>query len=107
VHYNTSKKWKKRSCYIPPEKVAYIKFNDDRYFLYYEPLIKDFASINNKHPETSRYELLSKASNILQEIGWPQSYIKNKINADVQEAIKSSISNYLADKGLKIDPEFI
>jgi hypothetical protein len=103
VHYDTSKKWKKRSCYIPPEKVANIKFNDDRYFLYYEPLIKDFANINNKYSETRRHELLNKTSNILQEIGWPQSYIKDKINADMEEAVKSSIVSYLAERGLKID----
>jgi hypothetical protein len=104
VHYDPSKKWKKTSCYISTEKVSHIKLDDDRYSSRYEPLIKDFLNTHNKCSEANRYELLNNASKLLQEMGWPQSYIEDKIDADVTMAVLSSIPIDVVVRGVNHDP---
>jgi hypothetical protein len=43
VHYDSSKKWKKRSCYIPLDQLALVHSNDSRYSSQYKHQNSDLA----------------------------------------------------------------
>jgi hypothetical protein len=107
VHYNTSKKWKKRQCYIPDNRVASIEVDDSRYSSQYKPLINELVTTYKEYSERNLHVLLNKASNILKEIGWPDRYIKDKIGADCKEALVPIISKDLIEKGLNVDPKYV
>ena len=84
VHYDSSKKWKKRSCYIARGQ-AYIHSNDSRYFSQYKSLINELAKEVNYNKELidNEYYLLLSISDELEAIGWPKRYLREKIEADI------------------------
>jgi hypothetical protein len=85
IHYDPSKKWKKRVCYVSSGKLAYIESNDNRYHSQYEPLINELARkvSYDKGLANNEGHLLQSISNELEEIGWPKHYLKVKIDADI------------------------
>jgi phage FluMu protein Com len=91
VHYDSSKKWKKRSCYIAGGQ-AYIHSNDSRYSSQYKSLINELARKVNYNKELIDNEgnLLLSISNELEAIGWPKRYLREKIEADIDHLRFSS-----------------
>jgi hypothetical protein len=87
VHYDPSKKWKKRSCYIPDNQLQKVVIDDFRYDWEYMPLIKELVSLcyNNGTLDT-KHQLLTHISSILDKIGWPRRYLTDKIQADYSAA---------------------
>jgi hypothetical protein len=81
-HYDSTKKTKRRWCSIKEHELASVEISDVRYFSKYKPLIKELVNVNNKCSEANRRVLLNMAYKVLEEIGWPQSYINDKIYAD-------------------------
>jgi hypothetical protein len=84
THYDSSKKWKKKACYIAGGQ-AYIHSNDSRYSSEYEPLINELAKKVSYNSELMDKEnnLLSAVSGVLEGIGWPRRYVREKIEADI------------------------
>lgn len=76
-HYDPSKKWKKRSCNIRPDKLSDVGINNDIYRSEYKPLIK-------QAPDATYAEYLT---GLLRKSGWPESLIKDKIMADINRAM--------------------
>jgi hypothetical protein len=83
VHYDASKKWKKRSCYIPDNVLSQVEIADPRYFSLYRPMIEQLTKLYNiKAPYEERFHLFTTISNILKMLGWPRRYLNDKIIAD-------------------------
>jgi hypothetical protein len=91
THYDSSKKWKKRSCYIPGGQ-AQIHSNNSRYNSQYKPLINELARKVNCDKELidNGGNLLLSVSNELEGIGWPKRLIREKIEADIVHLKSSS-----------------
>jgi hypothetical protein len=85
VHYDSSKKWKKRSCYIPWYQLALVHSNDNQYSSEYKPLINDLARRLHYNEELidTQDDLLQHILNELERIGWPRRHLKEKIKADI------------------------
>ncbi|MFL6401030.1 MAG: hypothetical protein ACJ72J_15820, partial [Nitrososphaeraceae archaeon] len=77
-HYDPTRKWKKRSCNIRPDKLSDVEINDDIYRLKYKALIKQL-------PNATYAEFLA---GLLRKSGWPKSLIKDKIIADITRAMR-------------------
>jgi hypothetical protein len=87
VHYDSSKKWKKRSCYIPDNQLQNVLIDDFRYDWEYIPLIRELVSLcNNNGTLDAKRHLLTRISDILEKIGWPRRYLADKIQADYSAA---------------------
>jgi hypothetical protein len=83
VHYDASKKWKKRSCYIPDNALSQVEIVDPRYFSQYRPMIKQLTmSYDIKATYEEKIRLFTNISNTLKMLGWPQRHLNNKILAD-------------------------
>ena len=83
VHYDASKKWKKRSCYIPNNALSQVEIVDPRYFSQYRPMIKQlYALYDIQAPYEERSHLFTNISNTLKMLGWPERHLNNKILAD-------------------------
>jgi hypothetical protein len=83
VHYDSSKKWKKRSCYIPNNMLHEVEIRDFRYNSLYKPLIKQLMRLHNSNGAYFENRLLfARILHTLKIMGWPQRYLSNKILAD-------------------------
>jgi hypothetical protein len=91
THYDSSKKWKKRSCYIA-RGLAHIHSSDSRYSSEYKPLINELAKkvSYNKGLIDNEDNLLLLATDELEGIGWPRRYLREKIEADIDHLKFSS-----------------
>jgi hypothetical protein len=83
VHYDASKRWKKRSCYISNNALSQVEIVDPRYFSQYRPMIKQLIALYDiKAPYEERSQLFTNISNTLKMLGWPERHLNNKILAD-------------------------
>jgi hypothetical protein len=84
VHYDASKKWKKRSCYIPDNALSQVEIVDPRYFSQYIPMIKRLTMLYDiKATYEEKFRLFTNISNTLKMLGWPQRHLNSKILADM------------------------
>lgn len=83
VHYDSSKKWKKRSCYLPNNTLHEVEIKDFRYNSQYKPLIKQLMRLHDSNgPYVEKLRLSAHISDTLKIMGWPQRYLKDKIFVD-------------------------
>lgn len=83
VHYDPSKKWKKRPCYIPDNQLQNVTIDDFGFEWEYMPLIRDLVRLcYNNGTWNAKSHLLTRISDLLEKIGWPRRYLIDKIQAD-------------------------
>lgn len=80
-HYDKAKKTKRRWCSID-KQLAEVKIDDYRYFSQYLPLVNEAVDVHFYGVTDELPSLLKNSSDKLREIGWPEQYVLDKINAD-------------------------
>jgi len=91
-HYDSTKRTNRKWCPITNRQLAEVKINDNRYVLQYLPLVHEAVNACIYGATDELTSLFKSAYDKLGEIGWPERYIRDKIDADYQKCIDSVIS---------------
>jgi hypothetical protein len=111
-HYDSTKKARKRPCYISKQNVALIRLNDERYSTEYEPLVKRYYEIltdNSSSRDNAVVDRLERcAYKLLCDMGWPDQVVKalDKFRADTRELyVMEKVQHYKDRLGFEISRE--
>jgi hypothetical protein len=88
MHYDPTKKSKKRSCYIGGYAgLTYVDFEDERVSLYkYWLKAKALNTDEYKNlDEDEKMKILPRLLNLLIKMGWPKRFVLEKFSADQQK----------------------
>jgi hypothetical protein len=97
-HYNSTKRTKRKWCSID-KQLSEVKIDDYRYISQYLPLVDEAVDVHIYGVTDEIPSLLKSGCDKLIEIGWPERYIQDKINADclnritlVSDKLKKSLN---------------
>ncbi len=80
-HYDSTKEFKRKWCSID-NLLAEVKIDDKRYISQYLPLVDEAANVCIYGMADELPFLFENGYDKLREIGWPELYIQDKIDAD-------------------------
>jgi hypothetical protein len=97
-HFSPSAKHKNTSCYIGRTyRLAYVKLNDKKYRAY-ENTVKSAYLYPQGHNQNMN--LIIKAGNQLQHLGFPKKFVRRKLKADTAKAFLEKEYERLWGKGV-------
>lgn len=97
THYDPDSKYKRKQCLVPYNRIADIKFNDERYYIYERWVAKVVELIPHNIIATERnldlfirnrlLKIFERLTEMLRAVGWPEAYAADKVLCDVTSAI--------------------
>lgn len=100
THYDSDSKYKRKQCSVPHNRIADIKINDERYYVYKQWVAKVAESIPQNTMTAERnvdlfiriggdrlLKIFERLTEMLKAVGWPEAYAADKVLCDVTSAI--------------------
>jgi len=92
MHYDPTKKSKKRSCYLGyAARLATITLNDERFCKYKDVIRVMDTNIYKNLDKDVKEDTLCGILNLLVDMGWPKKFVLEKLFADIYNSTLSRL----------------